>query len=245
MDRFAQWRPIEPAGPEGQAGHSEATASSPRDDRRVIVVAGIAATGMLIAGLALWVGTPQPELALPPVGQAGIGLAPATPDAIEATLPAGEQPDLVVDVQGAVERPGLHRLPAGSRVGDAIVAAGGYSRGVDIEAAAQRLNLAARIADGDKVHVPARGEVSSASAGGPAAPATGNPGQSQAGGLIDLNTATAEQLDTLPGIGPVTAAKIIAAREEEPFASVDDLQARDVVGPATFEKIRSLVTVGP
>jgi competence protein ComEA len=109
---------------------------------------------------------------------------------------------------------------------------------VDAALADRQLNLAAAVRDGDEIHVPARGEV--AAGGG------GNNGGTSAAtsGVIDLNTATAEALDTLPGVGPATAAKIIAAREEQRFASIDDLGTRKVVGPATLEKIRALVTVG-
>jgi competence protein ComEA len=149
--------------------------------------------------------------------------------------------EIVVDVEGAVVRPGLHRLPFGSRVGDAIAIAGGYSPQVDIDAAAALLNLAESLVDGAKVHVPARGEAVSATT---PAREPGAAGPAGASGLIDINTATSEQLDTLPGIGPVTAAKIIAAREEAPFASVDELLSREVVGSSTFEKLRSLVAAG-
>lgn len=162
-----------------------------------------------------------------------------------AGLPAGGGPGpsptpgvVVVDVGGAVRSPGVYRLPAGSRVGDAIAAAGGYGARVDAELADRQLNLAAVVHDGDEIHVPARGEDTAPTA------ADGGSG-STAGRPIDLNRASADQLDTLPGIGPVTAAKIIAARELAPFASVDDLATRKVVGPATLEKIRGLVTVGP
>ncbi len=149
--------------------------------------------------------------------------------------------ELVVEVGGAVAQPGVYRLPAGSRVGDAITAAGGYAPRIDAAAADRQLNLAAPLRDGEEVHVPARGENAAGSAGEAAdAGAAGG-----SGGLIDVNTASAEQLDTLPGVGPATAAKIIAAREEQRFASVDDLRSRKVVGEATLEKIRSLVTAGP
>ena len=153
---------------------------------------------------------------------------------------------LVVEVGGAVVKPGVYRLPAGSRVGDAVAAAGGFGPRVDATLADQQLNLAAPLRDGDEVHVPVRGEVTSAPGGGGDAPAGGGgSGSGGSSGPIDLNRATAEQLDTLPGIGPVTAAKIIAAREEQPFTSVDDLGTRKVLGAATLDKIRPLVTVGP
>ena len=155
------------------------------------------------------------------------------------TDPATIISEVVVEVGGAVARPGVYRLPAGSRVGDAITAAGGFGSRVDVEAADSALNLAAPVRDGDEIHVPARGE---AGASPPAAGAQGG-GNPQDGGLIDLNLATAEQLDTLPGIGPATAAKVIAAREERPFASLEDFGSRKVVGAATLAKIRALVTV--
>jgi competence protein ComEA len=156
---------------------------------------------------------------------------------------AGTGGDLVVAVAGAVAHPGLYRLPARSRVGDAIAAAGGFAGTVDAAGADRDLNLAAIVHDGDKVRVPMRGEPA-----GNGATTSSPPGGDSGGGptaLIDLNRATAEQLDTLPGVGPATAAKIIAAREQRPFASIDDLGARKVVGAATLEKLRPLVTVAP
>ncbi len=139
--------------------------------------------------------------------------------------------EIVIDVAGAVARPGLHRLHAGDRVGDAIEAAGGFAPRVDLAATSQSLNLAQPLEDGTKVLVPELGvhrpEV------------TGDGGN--ANGLIDLNHADQAELESLPGIGPVTAGKIIAARAESRFSSVRDLRARGLVGESVFGDIEHLV----
>jgi competence protein ComEA len=145
------------------------------------------------------------------------------------------KPMLVVEVAGAVAHPGVYSLPAGSRAADVIAAAGGYSPDVDPRQVEAQLNLAAKLQDGQVVRVPRRDEGAAASAGASAG---------AVGGLMDLNSATAEQLDTLPGIGPATAAKILASREQQPFGSVDDLVTRKVVSAATLAKFRDRVTVG-
>jgi len=172
---------------------------------------------------------------------------------------------LVVDVNGAVRHPGVVRLPDGARVGDAIAAAGGFGPRVD-SVAAQAINLAAKVSDGEQIHVPSRDDppapsaipngMSAAAADGFTSSGTGTgrgqgstagagsgSGASVPSGPVDLNTATEAQLEGLPAIGPVTAAKIIAARQQSPFRTVDDLRDRKLLGSATLEKIRALVTV--
>lgn len=180
-------------------------------------------------------------------GQAAIGARPsAGAEGATAVAPA----TLLVDVEGAVREPGLHRVPAGSRVGDAIAAAGGYADRADLEAAARTLNLAEPLADGAKIRVPLIGDMPLIGDSpphidlGPGAsqPADGSPA---ATGLVDLNHADEAALDSLPGIGPVTAAKIIGARENAPFASLDELVTRDVLSASVLDKIRALATVTP
>jgi competence protein ComEA len=149
---------------------------------------------------------------------------------------------IVVDVVGAVRRGGVVRLRAGARVIDAITAAGGATAAADLT----RLNLAAALADGARVAVPQLG--GSAPAVDPAAvvgaPAAGSGGAPTAGAPVDLNTANAEQLDALPGVGPATAAAIIKDRETHgPFRSVGDLGRVRGIGDAKLEQLRDLVTV--
>ncbi len=138
---------------------------------------------------------------------------------------------VVVDVEGGVLRPGLVRLDAGARVADAIAAAGGYSPAADLLAAVAQINLAAVLRDGQQVLVPILGA------------STGGGGSGAGNGLVDLNHASPEELDALPGIGPVTVQKIVAARTEQPFGTLDEMVQRKVLTSAQLEKIRDLVTV--
>jgi competence protein ComEA len=156
---------------------------------------------------------------------------------------AASQAMVVVQVAGAVARPGVYTLPAGSRVADAIGAAGGYSTEVDPRGAETKLNLAAKLQDAQLIVVPRRGDPAAASGIATGAVASGAVATSAGGGPINLNTASAADLDTLPGIGPATAAKIISSREEKPFTSVDDLVARKIVAASTLAKFRDQVTV--
>jgi competence protein ComEA len=134
---------------------------------------------------------------------------------------------LVVDVVGAVRRPGVYRLPDGSRVADAVARAGGPTPRAELDL----VNLAARVGDGEQVVVPRQGAL----VGG--VPVT--PGGGAVGGPIHLNSATLEQLDTLPGIGPVTAQKIVDYRARHgPFGSLDELDAIPGIGPARLEQLR-------
>ncbi len=139
----------------------------------------------------------------------------------------------MVDVAGAVRSPGLYRLPEGARVADALARAGGATAKAQLEL----LNQAARVADGEQIVVPARGAAGAAVVGAGGAGEAG-----AASGPVHLNGATLEQLDALPGVGPVTAQKIVSYREEHGgFRSVDELDAIPGIGPARLEQLRDLV----
>jgi competence protein ComEA len=153
-------------------------------------------------------------------------VAPIVPAAAAAAPAAALSPALVVDVAGAVRRPGLVRLAKGARVAEAVAHAGGLTRRADRSG----VNFAALVSDGEQVLVPERG----------AAVAPGS--SATAAGPVSLSSASAEQLDTLPGIGPVTAEKIVAYRQQHgAFSSVDGLDAIPGIGPARIAELQGLV----
>jgi competence protein ComEA len=164
---------------------------------------------------------------------AGASEPPRAAPVVSERPRAAEAPKLVVHVVGAVRRPGLYRLSEGARIADALARAGGATGKADLTV----VNLAALLADGVQVVVPRRlaaaGGVASSSAGTAAAAAQGP---------VHLNTATLEQLDALPGVGPVTAQKILDYRAQNGgFASVDELDAVPGIGPARMDQLREAV----
>lgn len=173
------------------------------------------------------------------LAQTGAATAPEAVAPLEPVRHARVRPRLVVHVVGAVRRPGLYRLRDGARVADAVARAGGATRGAELAA----LNLAAPLVDGIQVLVPARQET----VVGPQGTGTVGGGLESGGGAVapkpSLSSATAEELDGLPGVGPITAQRIVEYRAEHgPFASVDDLDAVPGIGPTRIEQLRDLVT---
>jgi competence protein ComEA len=176
---------------------------------------------------------PPTEAGLPYAATTTTATSSAPPTSL-ARAPTTSAADLVVHVAGAVVHPGVYRLPGGSRADAAVDAAGGPSADADLDA----LNLAAPVTDGERVYVPAAGEVVVPAVGASPGAATTVPGP------VDINRATAEELDALPGIGPATARAIVDHRESNgPFAAVDELEDVRGIGPAKLDAIRDLVTL--
>jgi competence protein ComEA len=186
----------------------------PLSRRQALLAAGVLLVVLVVAGryLAGAGATASPQQAAPLVREAPT-----------------ERPVVLVHVVGAVREPGLYRLREGSRVADAVGRAGGATPKADLAL----VNLAAPVADGTQVVVPARSRAPASAGGG---------GEEAAAGPVHLNTATVEELDALPGVGPVTAQKIVDFRQENgAFASVDELDAVPGIGPARLEELRKLV----
>ncbi|NHC12634.1 ComEA family DNA-binding protein [Motilibacter sp. E257] len=223
----------------------------------VLALGAVAVVAVVVVGL-LWATSRPNAVAVPPRAE----LATSTPASGPLAQPAAEASGaaagpaavLVVDVTGRVRRPGIVELPDGARVADALEAAGGVTAGADLRS----LNLARRLVDGEQVLVLGEGETPPpgaglVSSGGPgaagAAPGAGGPGAATAGGSasggqMDLNAATVDQFDTLPGVGPVLAQRIVDWRTEHGrFSSVDELREVDGIGESRFADLRDLVRV--
>ena len=194
----------------------------------------------LLAALVLvtwtWLDRPRVEPVPPPPPRSAAPTAPATAAASPTVGEvAGTATPVVVAVVGLVARPGLVTVPTGSRVADAVEAAGGLLPGTDPAS----VNLAALVTDGQQIAVGVPGVAASAPlpSGGAGAGAGGS-------GPVDLNSATVQELDALPGIGPVLAQRIVAHRDEQgPFRTVDQLDDVPGIGPTIFAELAELVTV--
>lgn len=204
----------------------------------------VALVAVLVSAFVWWQSRPEPAVGVVTVlaGPAASGATPGSAASARGAgarssiatidgVPSGPSPGagavaaLVIDVAGKVHRPGLVRLPAGSRVADAIAAAGGLLPGVDVSS----VNRARVVTDGEQVVVGVEG-----------APLAAGKGTAAPGGtvVLDLNAATAEQLDTLPGVGPVMAAKILSWRAEHGhFATVDELKDVPGIGERKFASL--------
>lgn len=196
-----------------------------------VVAAVVAAAVVLGTGLG-WVLTHRRSSAPAVPIERLLPSAASTSTVVPAPAEAGTT-DISVHAAGAVARPGVYALPIGARVGDLLDAAGGPASEADID----QVNLAARLSDGERIYVPRKGETPPTAATGGAA--TGPPP-----GPLDLNTATAEQLDALPGVGPSTAAAIVEHRSQHGrFRSVEQLLEVRGIGPAKLAALRSKVRV--
>jgi competence protein ComEA len=200
------------------------------DPRRIAAWAAAAAVLVLLAAWYLARSKPSASAA-PPPGAAAIAVRTPAASGTGGTR-------VVVDVAGAVKHPGVYRLTTSDRVEDALAKAGGASRRADLS----QLNRAAKLEDGRQILVPARAKAGSAPTAITAAPAGGTAAAPAA--PIDLNTATLEQLDTLDGVGPATAQKILDYREQHGgFKTVDELDQVSGIGEKRLESLREHVRV--
>ncbi|KAA1378425.1 ComEA family DNA-binding protein [Aeromicrobium fastidiosum] len=198
---------------------------------RALATIAVAASVLLV----WWLLAGRPDSS-PPVAPLSLSSAGTGSPAVQGQAAAQAQP-LIIDVVGDVKKPGIVTLPKGSRVYEAIEAAGGLDGRVDTTA----LNMARELTDGEQVLV-GIDPVDPGVAGAPGSP--GTTGAAPAGTKVNLNTATAEQLDALPGVGPVTAQAILAWRDTNGrFGSVDDLLDVKGIGDATLAELRDLVVV--
>jgi competence protein ComEA len=159
-------------------------------------------------------------------------------EVLEGTTGAQETSFLVVEIVGAVEKPGVYKLAAGSRVDDLLVAAGGFSADADRSWVDKNINRAAKLSDGQKVVIQQSGVLSAENSGThQSVSSVGGSGQQN---LININTASLSELDKLPGIGPVYGQNII---DHRPYSKIEELTEKGILGKSVYEKIKNLITV--
>jgi competence protein ComEA len=235
MDRSAApWRALDPdqENPATPGGAPASVAASGHLGGSWLAFAALAVSGVFAVGTFALLASGDGGLEI----DGGVELGAVDPSLGRAGGSGAHE--IVVEVAGAVARPGVYRLPEGTRLGEAIDLAGGYGPRVDAARAERELNLAGALADGDRILVPSRDDPTESSP----TDGSGPPG-AETNDLVNLNTATQAELEALPGIGPVTASKIIAAREDQPFTSIDELRGRGIVGEKTFADLADLITV--
>ena len=204
--------------------------------RGVRALVAVAILVIVVAAFLAWRARPRVDPVAVPSFDAGSGAGAAGAGSALVSAPNSASAEVVVAVAGKVRKPGLVRLPPGARVADALTAAGGAEPGVDVS----MLNLARKVVDGELILV---GVTPSPGTTGPVAPPGGGVAATT-GGLVNLNTATVADLDTLPGVGPVLAQRILDARTAQGgFKAVSDLRKVDGIGDARFEELKDLVMV--
>jgi len=202
------------------------------DARGALVVLLVAFLGVVLAGWVLWRARPPSVDAGPAMAVLAPGTSLESHQAVQAATTPSGRPELVVDVEGTVRRPGVVTLPGGSRVRDALAAAGGLLPG----ASTTSVNLAEPLSDGEQIVLGGRD--------GPAVGGRGSGAAAGAGGRVNLNSATESDLEGLPGVGPVTAQRILEFRRAHGrFSSVDELREVPGIGPAKFTTLRPRVRV--
>lgn len=163
--------------------------------------------------------------------------AASTNNIAKADVKSSISKQITVDIEGAVIKPGVYTLKEDSRIQDALIAAGGMSDTADRGKIAKGLNLASKISDGGKIYIPFVGEAAEIAQSGTSSQAVMG---DATGGLININTASASELDSLSGVGPATAEKIISNR---PYEKIEDILSKKAVGASVFEKIKAKISV--
>ena len=212
----------------------------PRGKMKLALAAGFVAVASLALFVVAALGGSRGGVVIERENAPSTAAATTTETSSAASTPESVAASIFVHIDGAVVAPGVYELTGSlPRVNDAVIAAGGLAGDADTSA----LNLAAVLSDGEKIHVPRQGEAI-ASGQASSGPASGSDGGASSSGVININTATAEELDSLPGIGPSTAAAIVEDRERNgPFASPEDLMRVSGIGEGKFSKLKDQIRV--